>query len=157
MWWLLAAVVLLLVLAGVLLVRRHNRRRAWTQALAAATEQAAWFARALIPSLGQASSLQQMARTWQASSARVTSIEQQLTALESTAVGHDRGTQARLLRDAVRSARVRLETLLSSSDASAVRTALATSASEIETALAAIPPVIDASGRPPQTNAGPPG
>lgn len=149
-----AAAVLLAATIALLVVRRHRRRRAWADAFAAGVEQATWFARALMPSLAQAGSFEQLARTWQVSSAQVSAIEDQLTALESTAGEPDRAARARTLRDAVRSARVRVQTLLASADVSAARAVLATAAGEIEAALASIPPVIDASGRPPQRHPG---
>jgi hypothetical protein len=109
-WWLLAAFALGLAI-GVPLVLRSRRRRAWQSAFATSRAEATWLTRELLPELRRAGSQEQVAGGWAVSSARVGALEDDLTALEATAPGDPDRAQARALRDAVRAARVRVESL----------------------------------------------
>lgn len=109
-WWLLAALVAGLAI-GVPLVVRSRRRRAWQSDFATSQAEATWMTRELLPGLRRAGSREQVAGGWAVSSARVGALEDDLTALEATAPGDPDRAQARALRDAVRAARVRVESL----------------------------------------------
>ena len=69
-----------------------------------------WFAGELIPQLRATGSVDQVAGGWQVARPRVASAEDQLTVLESSA-GPEDAARARQLRDAVRSASEKMETL----------------------------------------------
>ena len=103
------ALVLLVVLAmlGTWLMLRSRRRRVWSTRLQVAEAEVAWFARDLIPQLRASASAEQVAGGWQVARPRIASAEDQLTVLESSAPGEQETERARLLRDAVRSARLR--------------------------------------------------
>lgn len=111
LWWLLAAVVVAAAVAVPLLLRAR-RRRGWQADLAAAEDEVGWFARVLIPELQRANSLDQAAGGWTVGSSQVSALEDRLTALEATAPDDTGRTRARTLRDAVRTARSRLDGLL---------------------------------------------
>lgn len=94
------------------LLLRARRRRGWQADLAAAEDEVGWFARVLIPELQRANSLDQAAGGWTVGSSQVSALEDRLTALEATAPDDTGRTRARTLRDAVRTARSRLDGLL---------------------------------------------
>jgi hypothetical protein len=97
---------------GVPLVLRSRRRQAWQSDFASSQAEAAWLGRELLPELRRAGSREQVAGGWAVSSARVAALEDNLTALEATSPDEAGGAQAKTLRDAVRAARVGVETLV---------------------------------------------
>jgi hypothetical protein len=96
---------------GTWLVVRGRRRRAWLARLTAATSEVTWFARELVPQLRRSGSVDQVVGGWQVSVPRVAATEDQLTVLSSSAPHEEDGARALQLRDAVRSARARIEGL----------------------------------------------
>ena len=74
-------------------------------------EEVNWFARELLPELRQSRSLDQVVGGWEVGSTRVGHAEDQLTVLESSAPSETDGARAQTLRDAVRTARQRLDSL----------------------------------------------
>jgi hypothetical protein len=140
LWWLIGAVVLAVVIVSAFLIRRNSRKQAWADRLASSEADVAWFARELIPQLSQAPSVQQIAGGWQISSGRIVAAEDRLTSLESTATDEVGRGQARILRDAVRSARARLDALAVVGDMGTAMSQLQAAAGELEAALAAVGP-----------------
>jgi hypothetical protein len=122
------------------LMRKRNRKRAWADKLSSSETDVAWFARELIPQLSQAPSVQQMAGGWRISSDRVVAAEDRLTTLEAAAVDDMGRGQAQTLRDAVRGARARLDTLATVYDRAEALSQLQAAAGELEAALAAVHP-----------------
>lgn len=108
-WVALALVVAATV--GTWLLVRARRRRSWLTRLEAMKGEVAWFARELIPQLRASGSVDRVVGGWQVAVPRVASAEDQLTVLESSARSQEDAAQARQLRDAVRSAREKMETL----------------------------------------------
>ena len=140
LWWLIGAVVLTVAVLIAFLMRKRNRKRAWADKLSSSQTDVAWFARELIPQLSQAPSVQQMAGGWRMSSDRVVAAEDRLTTLEAAAVDDIGRGQARTLRDAVRGARARLDTLATIYDRAEAFSQLQAAAGELEAALAAVHP-----------------
>ncbi len=123
-------------LSGIPLIVRARRRAAWAAELATASEEVAWFARVLLPQLQSASSVDQLSGGWSVGIARVTAVQDQLTALSATArrdVDQARSTQ---LRDAVREARERVDGLVAARAPGPVSQEVAGIASQLEAALA---------------------
>lgn len=108
-WVALALVVAATV--GTWLLVRARRRRGWLTRLEGAKTEVAWFAGELIPQLRASGSVDRVAGGWQVAVPRIASAEDQLTVLESSARSREDAAQARQLRDAVRSAREKMETL----------------------------------------------
>ena len=106
-WVALALVVAATV--GTWLLVRARKRRSWLTRLEGAKAEVAWFARELIPQLRAAGSVDRVVGGWQVAVPRVASAEDQLTVLESSARSQEDAAQARQLRDAVRSAREKME------------------------------------------------
>jgi hypothetical protein len=134
-WWLLGLVLVALAV-GVPLIVRARRRAAWAAELATASEEVAWFARVLLPQLQSASSVDQLSGGWSVGLARVTAVQDQLTALSATArrdVDQARATQ---LRDAVREARERVDGVVAARTPGPVSQEVAGIASQLEAALA---------------------
>jgi hypothetical protein len=121
-------------IATPLLVRRH-RRQVWRADFATAEQEVAWFARVLIPELGQSGSLDQVEGGWTVGSDRIAAAEDQLTALEASAPDEITQAETRTLRDAVRASRGRVEEMLQSGDPEAISPTLNEVAVELETAL----------------------
>ena len=140
LWWLIGAVVLTVAVLIAFLMRKRNRKRAWADKLSSSQTDVAWFARELIPQLSQAPSVQQMAGGWRMSSDRVIAAEDRITTLEAAAVDDMGRGQARTLRDAVRGARARLDTLATVYDRAEAFSQLQAAAGELEAALAAVHP-----------------
>src|SRR6476620_11723695 len=140
LWWLIGAIVLAVVIVSAFLIRRNNRKQAWADRLSSSEADVAWFARELIPQLSQAPSVQQIAGGWRISSGRIVAAEDRLTSLESTATDEVGRGQARTLRDAVRSARARLDALAVVGDMGTAMSQLQAAAGELEAALAAVGP-----------------
>jgi hypothetical protein len=114
-------VLLVLVLGGAvtwLLVRRARNRRAWEARLAAAEAEVGWFARDLIPQLRGSASLAGVSGGWAVASPRVTSLDDQLSQLVSTAPGEGERSRASALRGAVRTARDRVVAVVSAGESS---------------------------------------
>jgi len=139
-WWLLAAAVLAAVVLAAILVPRARRRRAWDSDLATAEEDAAWFARHLLPQLQQASSADELAGGWAVSEGRVTSLEDRLTSLETTAPDESRRNRAHELRDAVRRAHRGVEELVDTRASTSIARGLSSIATELEGALDPVAP-----------------
>jgi hypothetical protein len=138
LWLLIGAVVLAIAVLVAVLMRRRGRRRAWAERLSAAAGEATWFSRQLIPQLGQAASVQQMLGGWQISAGRVMALEDRLTTLEAEASDETSRGQAQALRDAVRRARMHLDTLTSAWDVPAAISHLRAAAAELEATLASV-------------------
>jgi hypothetical protein len=141
------------VLAAVIVVPllvRGRRRRAWTAEYAAAVDEVAWFARALVPELRRAGSVEQVRGGWAVGEVRVAAAEDRLTALE--AIAHDDADRARVrgLRDVVRASRQRIEGV-ATYGAPAPSLELERVAADLEAALAAASP---ATAPPPPGRAG---
>jgi hypothetical protein len=109
--WILLAVLAAAAATGTWLLVRARRRRSWLAGLEAATAEVEWFARELIPQLRASGSLGRVAGGWQVALPRVAAVEDQLTVLESSAHNQQDAARARQLRDAVRSATAKMETL----------------------------------------------
>ncbi len=139
MWWLLAAILIALAVAIPLLLAAR-RRGAWAGRMAAASGEAAWFARVLIPQLQQQPSAEQVAGGWRVGRDRVAAAEDALTGLESTAPGETEAARARTLRDAVRASKDQLDVLVQSGDHATAGAELAAAASTLEAALVATNP-----------------
>src|SRR6478735_6110010 len=138
-WWLLGLLLVALAV-GVPLIVRARRRAAWAAELATASEEVAWFARVLLPQLQSASSVDQLSGGWSVGLARVTAVQDQLTALAATArrdVDEARATQ---LRDAVREAREGMDGLVASRTPGPVSQDVASIAAHLEAALAVATP-----------------
>ena len=143
LWWLIGAIVLAVVIVSAFLIRRNNRKQAWADRLASSEADVAWFARELIPQLSQAPSVQQIAGGWRISSGRIVAAEDRLTSLESAATDEVGRGQTRTLRDAVRSARARLDALAVVGDMGTAMSQLQAAAGELEAALAAVGPATE--------------
>lgn len=98
----------------------------------------AWFARALVPELGQAASLDQVGGGWTVGANRIYAVEDRLTVLEGSAPDDAGRTATRILRDAVRTSRGRVEELLQSGNPAAISPALNEVAAELEAALGSL-------------------
>ena len=109
--WVALAVLALAAAVGTWLLVRARRRRDWLTRLTATRAEVEWFARELIPQLRASGSVDRVAGGWQVAMPRVVSTEDQLTVLESSASGPADAARARQLRDAVRSASEKMETL----------------------------------------------
>lgn len=137
LWWLLA--ILLAGLAAYLIVMAR-RRSAWDAEEADAEVEVGWLARELLPQLQQAGTPDALAGGWQVSAARVSSVEDRLTGLESSAPDQTRTARARDLRDAVRAARTDVESLITSRDQLSAPVVLAASIARLQELLNPPPP-----------------
>ena len=110
-WWLLAGLLVVgaVVVVGVMRARRRSR---WRERLEAAETEVAWLARELLPQLRDTGSLERVAGGWQVGLPRVTALEDELTVLESSTKKVEDAARARTLRDAVRSAHARVDSLV---------------------------------------------
>jgi hypothetical protein len=137
-WW-LAGLLLLALVVAIPLVVRARRRTAWATELATASEEVAWISRVLLPQLQAAGSADQLAGGWTVAVPRVDAVQDRLTELGATARRDiDRGRAAQL-RDAVRSARERVDGLIASRSPGPYSQDLAAVASSLEAALAGPP------------------
>jgi len=144
LWWVLAAVVVLALVIGVLLVVRSRRRaKFWRDDLASAEGEVAWFARSLIPELRRLGSPAEVAGGWNIAASRITAVEDKLTALEPSAPDDAAQNRARSLRDAVRTARGRIDGLLTSPGPVLVSQGLDAVAADLEQALRPPAPPLD--------------
>ena len=110
-WWLLAALVVVGGAVGALLAARARRRRRWRQDFDSARAEVAWLAREHVPQLRDSGSLERVAGGWQVGLPRVTALEDRLTVLESSTTNQVDAAAARGLRDAVRTAHTRVDSL----------------------------------------------
>jgi hypothetical protein len=136
-WWALAGLLLAAAVATPLLVRAH-RRRVWSAGFATAEQDVAWFARVLVPELGQSGSIDQVEGGWTVEANRIAAFEDRLTVLEASAPDDTSRTETRTLRDAVRASRERVEELLQSGDPEAISPTLNEVAAELEAALGSL-------------------
>jgi hypothetical protein len=95
----------------------------------------AWFARVLVPELGQSGSLDQVEGGWNVEANRIAAVEDRLTVIEASAPDDASRTATRTLRDAVRASRARVEELLQSGRPDAISPTLNEVAAALETAL----------------------
>jgi hypothetical protein len=137
LWWALSGLLLAAAVATPLLVRAH-RRRVWRADFATAEQEVAWFARVLVPELGQSGSLDQVAGGWTVGANRISAVEDRLTVLEASAPDDASRTGTRILRDAVRGSRGRVEELLQSGNPAAISPTLNEVAAELEAALGSL-------------------
>jgi hypothetical protein len=98
----------------------------------------AWFARVLVPELGQSGSLDQVEGGWTVEADRIAAVEDRLTVLAASAPDDTTRTSTRTLRDAVRASRGRVEELLESADPEAISPALSEVAAQLEAALGSL-------------------
>jgi hypothetical protein len=98
----------------------------------------AWFARVLVPELGQSGTLDLVEGGWTVSASRIAAVEDRLTVLEASAPNDSALTGTRALRDAVRESRGRMEGLLQSGNPEAISPTLNEIAAELETALGSL-------------------
>jgi hypothetical protein len=140
LWWLIGVVALAAVATTVVLLRRRSKKQAWAGRFDAAKGQVAWFARELIPQLGRAPTVQQMAGGWRIEANRIVAIEDQLTTVEATAVDDVGRGRARTLRGAVRGSRTQLAGLDDTADMVVATNLLRSAAAELESALSSIDP-----------------
>ena len=148
-WWLLAAILIALAIAVPVLLRRRRMDR-WLDDFANARAEVAWLAHELIPRLRQTGSRQLVAGGLEVSSPRILAAEDQLTALIASAPNDVTLDRSRILRDALRDARMRLEDVPSSGTDETLATELDEIAGELEAALATTD---DASGASPTPGA----
>jgi hypothetical protein len=133
----LAGLLLAAAVATPLLVRAH-RKRVWRADFATAEQEVTWFARVLVPELGQSGSLDQVEGGWNVEANRIAAVEDRLTGLEASAPDNATRTGTRTLRDAVRASRGRVEELLQSGDPEAISPILREVAAELEAALGSL-------------------
>ena len=112
-WWLLAALALALAV-GIPLLVRSRRSKAWNTDLAGAEQEVVWLVRELLPGLQRTGSREQAVGGWAVASERVLALDDRLTSLEATAPNDAGRERARTLRDAVRVARGRMDSLATS-------------------------------------------
>ena len=98
----------------------------------------AWFARVLVPELGQSGSLDQVEGGWTVGANRIAAVEDRLTTLEASAPDEASRTGTRTLRDAVRASRGRVEELLQSGNPEAISPTLNEVAAGLEAALGSV-------------------
>ena len=118
--------------------RAGTRRQVWRADFATAEQEVAWFARVLVPELGQSGSLDQVEGGWTVGANRIAAVEDRLTVLEASAPDDVTRTGTRTLRDAVRASRGRVEELLQSGDPEAISPTLNEVAAELEAALGSV-------------------
>ena len=109
--WVALALLVVAAIVGTWLLVRARKRRSWLTRLNAAKAEVAWFARELVPQLRASGSIDRVVGGWQVAAPRVASAEDQLTVLESSTHHEEDAARALQLRDAVRSAREKMETL----------------------------------------------
>jgi hypothetical protein len=136
-WWLLAVVAAVVTVVAVVVSGR--RRRHWDEQLHAAEAEVKWFAGVLLPELRAADTLDRAMGGWQVSSERVRAAEDQITVLEGSARDETGRLRARTLRDAVRRARGRLESLSAPGVHESWRLDLEAAVDELLTALGRAP------------------
>jgi hypothetical protein len=98
----------------------------------------AWFARVLVPELGQSNSLDQVEGGWTVGANRVAAVADRLTVLEASAPDDATRSWTRNLRDAVRVSYGRMEELLQAGAPEAISPTLNEVAAELEAALGSL-------------------
>ena len=149
-WWLLAAIVI-----AVPVLHRRRRMDRWLEDLARARAEVAWLARELIPQIRQIGSHQLAAGGLEVSSTRIVAAEDQLTALIASAPDDVTLERSRILRDALRDARTRLDAVASSGTDEALAADLDEIAGELEAALATTGPTGTTGGAGPRPGSTP--
>lgn len=139
MWWALAGLALLAGVLALVLVPRARRRSAWEADLSAAHGEAAWFARELLPQLQRAMTPAEVAGGWRVAAGRVSSVEDLLAGLSSSAPDEGGRARAGALRDAVRRAHRDVDELLVSPDPAALSGGLAVIAGQLAEVLERAP------------------
>jgi len=108
----------------------------WLADLSACQAEVAWFARVLIPQVRGAGSPEAAAGAWRvAGEERVTEVEDRLTALEALAPDEAASGRALVLRDAVRAARARMATVVTTSTEQTLARDLEEVAAQLEVVL----------------------
>ena len=115
-WWLLIPVLAIAAVVAWLILRRSRRRQAWEARLASAESEIGWFARDLIPQLRGSGSAAGVSGGWAVAVPRVTSLDDDLSQLITTAPGDPQRARALTMRDAVRTARDRVAAVAGSTD-----------------------------------------
>jgi hypothetical protein len=139
-WWLIAFLVLLAAALIATWIQRSRQRRAWDADLTAAETEVSWLAGDLLPQLQQSGSPDEVAGGWQVAAGRVTAVEDRLTGLETSAPDESRAARARVLRDAVRDARLGMADLLVRRDPALLARDLLAIRAGLEAAVAPPPP-----------------
>jgi hypothetical protein len=116
-WWLLIPVLVLAAILGLLLKRRSGKRRTWRDQLATAEGEVGWFARDLVPQLRQTGSAAGVSGGWSVAAPRVTSLDDQLSRLVTTAPGDEDRARVIALQAAVRTARDQVNGVVAAGDA----------------------------------------
>jgi hypothetical protein len=132
------ALAVIAAIAVPLLLRR--RRQAWEAEFVEAAQEVIWLARDLVPQLRLSSSADQVRGGWAVSADRVALTEDRLTALEATARSEEDRPRARILRDAVRASRSRIQAVADGAIVD-LTAELGHVGSDLEAALAAAFPV----------------
>jgi hypothetical protein len=110
-WWLLAA-LLVAAVAGAGAAWAHSRRKQkWREELRDVEGEVRWFAYALLPELRASTTFDQVDGGWRTAADRVSAAEDRLTVLEGSAPNEEYASRARALRDAVRVAAQRLDSI----------------------------------------------
>ena len=139
MWWLIGLLVLIAIALAVwALTRSRSRRQEWAAGQTAATAEAAWFARDLLPTLyGQ--QIDQLRGAWTVAEPRVAALEDNLVGLAATAPDDAARGSATTLLESVRSGRGAVTRLSAPGlvDAEAARADLLAAGRQIEQVLSA--------------------
>jgi len=138
-WALLAAGLVALIL-GAWWLQRRNTRQTWEDGLAAATADAEWIVRRLVPDLAGEPAPQQRALAWGAAAQHVGALEEQLAALAAAAPDPQAAARAGALGDAVRQAHGRLDRMLVTEDQTDLTDRLWAVARDLDEAVAATRP-----------------
>lgn len=109
--WIALGLLLVAATIGTWLLVRARKGRAWRTRLQEATAEVAWFARDLVPQLRTSGSIDRVAGGWHVAVPRVAAAEDELTVLSPSAPSQEDAARALQLRDAVRAARERLDSL----------------------------------------------
>jgi hypothetical protein len=128
----IAAAGVLLVVALVALAVHRHRRQVWARTFADTRNEVRWVARMLVPQLALEPTTAQMMQDWQPASARVMAAEDRLAQLETTAPDASRAARVRNLRDALVSARIRVNDLVASPNAPVARAGLTSIAAALD-------------------------
>ena len=134
----IGAVLLGVAVTVAILLAARRRRSSWSARLAAATTEITWFARQLIPQLERQESHEQVHGAWQVTQGRVSTLEDALTGLETTAPDDREAARSRGLRDAVRAARERIDAMVHGSEAAWPPTDITTTRNELGAARATL-------------------
>ena len=145
-WWLLALLVLAALIAVPLWLLARRRAQRWAEEFGAATAEAIWLCRTVLPQLQQQPAGPQVAGGWAVALPRVVAAEDRLTTLESSAPGHVQAERAGALRDGLRAARSRLDSVAQAADPAVISSELAGTAASLEQVIDAVTPTPPADG-----------